>query len=120
MAGPLPIRPITTRWARPWAIAGDNEAFTLAGVPALRICDTDRWRYPYWHRADDGPGMVDGAVLATVVDTIARGVAELLKEPPQPAVAVAGISSLGPQAKSGPEGRAPGLASGDGRRPTAR
>ncbi|MCK6486849.1 MAG: M28 family peptidase [Planctomycetes bacterium] len=80
MAGPLPIRPITTRWARPWAIAGDNEAFTLAGVPALRICDTDRWRYPYWHRADDGPGMVDGAVLATVVDAIARGISSLLKE----------------------------------------
>lgn len=79
MAGGVPVRPITVRWARAWAIAGDNEAFTLAGVPALRICDTDRWRYPYWHRTDDHPGMVDAAVVAGVVEQIARGVAHLLK-----------------------------------------
>lgn len=79
MTGARPVRAITTRWARDWALAGDNEPFARRGIPALRIGDTDRWRYPQWHRCDDHAGMVDGHVLAGVVDQVERGVEVLLR-----------------------------------------
>jgi len=76
MAGPLPVRAL--RAPRRWSLAGDHAPAARAGISAVRITDTDRWRDPEYHRPGDHEGRLDPQALERVAESVARGIDALL------------------------------------------
>ena len=76
MAGPLSVRAL--RAPRRWSLAGDHATAARAGIPAVRITDTDRWRDPDYHRAGDTLKRLDPQALDQVVRALSQGLEMLL------------------------------------------
>lgn len=76
MSGPVPVRAL--RAPRRWSLAGDHAGAARAGLLALRITDTDRWRDPEYHRPGDTPDRLDPEWLDAVTDAVHRGITMLM------------------------------------------
>jgi len=63
----LPVRGCW--WPRQtWQMMGDQESFHAAGIPAITLTDTDRFRNSRFHTAGDRPETLDYIGLAHAVD----------------------------------------------------
>ena len=76
MTADLPVRAL--RAPLRWSLAGDHATAARAGILAIRITDTDRWRDPEYHRRGDTSARLDPRHLARAGEAVTRGVAMLL------------------------------------------